>query len=65
MYQNLNAYRSTPSKRVLSRREEYGIAVYYACGMPIARISEHFTISRSGVHRVLDRLGVEKGRYQS
>lgn len=50
------------NKRVLTRREEYGIAVYYACGVPISYISDYFTISRSGVNRVVKRLGVDVDR---
>lgn len=50
------------SKRVLTKREEYGIAVYYACRVPIAQISAIFDISRSGVNRVVKRLGMEVDR---
>lgn len=55
------------SRRVLTKREEYGICVYYACRVPIARISETFGISRSGVNRVVKRLGmtVDRGKRAS
>lgn len=50
-------------KRVLSYDEEYGIAVYYAAGIPIKDISERFGgISRSAINRVVTRLGVETDR---
>lgn len=53
----------TPGKRVLTADEEYGIAVYYAAGIPIRDISERFGgISRSAINRVLARLGVESDR---
>lgn len=51
-----------PAKRVLSKREEYGIAVYYVCGVPIKQIVDRFNISRSGVNRVVTRLGVGSDR---
>lgn len=51
-----------PAKRVLSKREEYGIAVYYVCGVPIKQITDRFQISRSGVNRVVTRLGVGSDR---
>lgn len=54
--------RGQVSKRVLTKSEEYGIAVYYACGVPVTGISHHFNLSRSGIHRVLTRLGVETER---
>lgn len=50
------------TKRVLSPDEEYGIAVYYAAGIPIKDISARFDISRSGVNRVVKRLGVTVDR---
>lgn len=49
-------------KRVLTSDEEYGIAVYYVCGVPIKYISERYNLSRSGVHRVITRLGVKTER---
>lgn len=50
------------SKRILSYDEEYGIAVYYVAGVPISIITEVFNISRSGVNRVVKRLGVAVDR---
>lgn len=50
------------SKRVLTRSEEYGIAVYYVCGVPISAIQHHFDIGRSSIHRVITRLGVASDR---
>lgn len=49
-------------KRVLTSSEEYGIAVYYVCGVSIVSICETFDISRSGVHRALLRLGIDRDR---
>lgn len=49
-------------KRVLSRAEELEIAICYLAGHPIKIISEHFNISRSGVHRVITRLGIDAER---
>lgn len=49
-------------KRVLTPDEEYGIAVYYVAGIPIKDISDRFNISRSGVNRVVKRLGVTVDR---
>ena len=55
------------AKRVLTKREEYGICVYYACRVPIAHISAIFDISRSGVNRVVKRHGmtVDRGKRAS
>lgn len=53
------------AKRVLTYDEEYGIAVYYACGVPVKVICETFDISRMTVHRVLARLEVETDRRSS
>lgn len=50
------------AKRILTYDEEYGIAVYYVAGIPISVISEIFNISRSGVNRVVKRLGVTVDR---
>lgn len=50
------------TKRILTRSEEYGIAVYYVCGVPVAQISRHFDVHRMTIHRVLTRLGVETER---
>jgi hypothetical protein len=50
------------SKRVLTRSEEYGICVYYVCGVTIRRIMEHFGIGRSAIHRVLVRNGINTDR---
>lgn len=50
------------SPRSLSDSDEYGVAVYYACGVPIRDICEKFGLSRSAVHRLLARLGVETDR---
>ncbi len=47
---------------MLTPSEEYGIAVYYVCGVPIKRISTEFNLSRAGVHRVVTRLGVATDR---
>lgn len=49
-------------KRVLSREEEVEIAIAYLGGVPIKDISERYWISRSGVHRVITRLGVQAER---
>lgn len=54
--------REGDTTRVLSPSEEYGIAVYYVCGVPIKWISEVFNVSRSGVNRVVTRLGVGADR---
>lgn len=50
------------NKRVLTPSDERGIAVYYVCGVPIKQIMERFTVSRSAIHRVIQRLGVESDR---
>lgn len=49
-------------KRVLTYDEEYGIAVYYTAGIPTSAICAVFDISRSGVNRVVKRLGIEPNR---
>lgn len=41
---------------------EYGIAVYYECGVTIPVIMEKFNVSRPSVYRVIKRLGIEKDR---
>lgn len=51
-----------PGKRVLTSGEEYSIAVYYVCGVPIKQICLYFDVHRMTVHRVLTRLGVEIDR---
>lgn len=50
------------SKRVLTRAEELEIAICYLARIPIKEISAHFDISRSGIHRVITRLGFEADR---
>lgn len=50
------------TKRILTASDEHGIAVYYVCGVPIRVISARFNISRSGVHRVITRLGIGADR---
>ena len=49
-------------KRVLSKNEEMEIAICYLGAVPIKQISEYYRISRSGVHRVITRLGIETER---
>lgn len=49
-------------KRVLTRDEEIEIAIAYLGGVPIKKITDHYNISRSGVHRVITRLGIEAER---
>jgi DNA-binding MarR family transcriptional regulator len=49
-------------KRILSRDEELEIAICYLARIPIKDICDHFDISRSGVHRVITRLGIETER---
>lgn len=51
-------------KRVLSRNEEIEIAIAYLGGVPIKEIVSRYRISRSGVHRVITRLGIvpERGK---
>lgn len=49
-------------KRILTYDEEYGVAVYYAAGIPLSAISAVFNLSRSGINRVVKRLGMEPNR---
>jgi hypothetical protein len=49
-------------KRTLSRAEELEIAICYLAGHPIKDISDRYSLSRSGVHRVVTRMGVETER---
>lgn len=58
---SLNAHIAS-GKRVLTYDEEYGIAVYYVAGIPISAISAVFDISRSGINRVVKRLGIKPNR---
>lgn len=50
------------SKRVLTRDEEMEIAIAYLGKVPIAAISSYYNLSRSGIRRVLGRLGIETNR---
>lgn len=50
------------AKRVLTRSEEYSIAVHYVCGVPLADIAGIFSVSRACIYRVVDRLGVKADR---
>lgn len=50
------------AKRVLTSAEEYGIAVYYVCGVPIKVITQIYDISRMTLTRVLRRLDVDIDR---
>lgn len=49
-------------KRKLSRAEEIEIAIAYLGKIPIKEISEYYDLSRSGIHRVITRLGVQADR---
>lgn len=53
---------SPTTKRVLTRTEEWNICFDYAVGFPIKVISERYNLSRSGVNRVITRLGVGSNR---
>lgn len=50
------------SKRVLTRNEELEIVIAYLGRVPIKDISERYQISRSGIHRVIVRMGHETDR---
>ena len=54
-------------KRMLSRNEEIEIVIAYLGGVPIKEIVSRYQISRSGIHRVITRLGVsaERGKRAS
>jgi hypothetical protein len=49
-------------KRVLTKREEWDICFDYVVGFPIRVISERYNLSRSGINRVVTRLGVGSNR---
>jgi hypothetical protein len=49
-------------KRTLTKREEWDICFDYVVGYPIRVISERYNLSRSGVNRVVTRLGVGSNR---
>lgn len=51
-----------PGKRILTRTEEWNICFDYVVGFPIKEISERYNISRSGVHRVITRHGIQTER---
>lgn len=47
---------------MLTKREEWDICFDYVVGYPIKTISETYNLSRSGVNRVITRMGVGSNR---
>lgn len=53
---------ASANRKRLTYAEEFGIAVYYVCRVPLAAIEHEFGVSRMTISRVLKRLGVEADR---
>lgn len=50
------------TRKALTPSQERDVAVYYACGAPIAYIARRWGISRRLVHKTLVGLGVSADR---